>query len=134
MTYLRFVLLERHPDSGLNEGLFRLGYRLIKDPEFHGSDREMLEEVMSWFNKHLLVPSRFSRSSSKGYYRRATRGISWFRDTSGECITRMFTLKRIIENQGHTVTLIREERIGYVVYEDEYQIVAEPFKDTATGA
>ena len=133
MHYLRFVLIAKHPDSGLNEGLFRLAYKLIKDPDFDVTDRPVLQEVMGWFDQHLLVPSRFNRSSSKGYFRRATRGISWFRDTSGECIARMFALKRILEEHGHTVTLIREERIGYVVYEDEHQVVAEPFKDTVTG-
>ena len=133
MAFLRFVLLEKHPDSGLNEGLFRLAYRLGKDPEFDEDDRSQLKEITSWFDKHLLVPSRFSRTSSKGYYRRATHGISWFRDTSNECVTRMFALKRIFEQNGHTVTLIQEERIGYVVYEDEHQVVAEPFKDTETG-
>jgi hypothetical protein len=133
MPYVRFVLVEKHPDSGLNEGLFRLAYRLRKDPDVDKQDRAILEEVMAWFDKNLPVPSRFNRSSSKGYYRRATRGISWFRDTANECIVRMFSLKRVFEAHGHTVNLVREERVGYLVYEDEHQVVAEPFKDTATG-
>ena len=133
MTYLRYVLIDKHPKSGSNEGLFSLAYRLREDPECDELDRSKLQEIMRWFDKHLLVPSRFSRSSSKGFYRRATKGISWFRDTSTECLTRMFELKRIFERRGYIVTFIQEERIGYVVYEDEHQVVAEPFKDTETG-
>jgi hypothetical protein len=132
MTYLRFVLVDKHPDSGLNEGLFRLAYSLGIDPEISEADRLELKHILSWFDQHLLVPSRFSRTSSKGYYRRATRGISWFRETSYECVTRMFALKKIFEQYGYEVTFIREKRIGYTVYEDEHQVVAEPFKDTET--
>jgi hypothetical protein len=30
------------------------------------------------------------------------------------------------------VVELRTERVGYVVYEDEAQVVAEPFRDTPT--
>jgi hypothetical protein len=38
----------------------------------------------------------------------------------------MHELKRILEANGHAVTVIREDRIGFVVFEDDYQVVAEP--------
>jgi hypothetical protein len=43
-------------------------------------------------------------------------------------------MKDVIEANGHVVEIIREERIGYVVYEDEAQVVAEPFADTRTDS
>ena len=94
----------------------------------------MLEEELAWFRNRLSTPARFNRSTSKGYYRRKTRGISWFRDTATECIARMHELKRILEANGHPVTVIREDRIGFVIFEDDLQVVAEPFADTVTGA
>jgi hypothetical protein len=33
----------------------------------------------------------------------------------------------MLENHGVSVQMLKTERVGYVVYEDEYQIVAEPF-------
>ena len=45
----------------------------------------------------------------------------------------MNVLKRIAEACGFHITVIREDRLGYIVYEDEFQVVAEPFKDTQTG-
>jgi hypothetical protein len=45
----------------------------------------------------------------------------------------MHDLKLIAEANGYVVSLITEDRIGYVVYEDENQVVAEPFADTKTG-
>jgi hypothetical protein len=34
----------------------------------------------------------------------------------------------ILQNHGVSVRMLKTDRIGYVVYEDEYQIVAEPFR------
>ena len=42
------------------------------------------------------------------------------------------TLKAILEMHGHIVSLVREERVGYIVHEDEFQVIAEPFSDTKT--
>jgi hypothetical protein len=74
MGFIRFVLTKPHSDSGLKEGLFRLAYRLWDDPELNEDDRQALTEIMEWFDRKLAVPDRFNRSTSKGYYRRATRG------------------------------------------------------------
>lgn len=130
---IRFVLSSRHPDSGVEDGIFGVAYSLRDNPEVHLDDREQLRADLAWFEKKLPTPARFNRTTSKGHYRRATRGITWFRDTAAECIARMHQLKGVLESNGHGVTMIRENRIGYVVYEDELQVVAEPFSDTQTG-
>jgi hypothetical protein len=91
-------------------------------------------ELLAWFNEQLPTPERFNRSRSKGNYRRAARGLSWFKDTALEHVSRMHELKRIAEAYGHSVAVICEERIGYVVYEDDFQVIAEPFADTQTRA
>ncbi|MEN0041828.1 MAG: hypothetical protein AAF764_10945 [Pseudomonadota bacterium] len=36
----------------------------------------------------------------------------------------------IVFEYGYPTTLIRTARPGFIVYEDEHQIVAEPFADT----
>jgi hypothetical protein len=45
----------------------------------------------------------------------------------------MHEIKRVLEANGHVVHLLREERVGYIVYSDEAQVVAEPFADTRTN-
>jgi hypothetical protein len=85
------------------------------------------------FSKNLPIPNRFNRSSSKGYYRRATKGIAWFREDATEYISRMLELKRVLEANGRAVHVVRENRVGYIVYEDDIQVIAEPFADTRTG-
>ena len=132
-TFVRFVLKQRHPDSGVEEGLFRLAYELKDSPNVDNEDRSILKDSLEWFAKNLPVPKRFNRSKSKGFYRRTTRGIAWFRDTAKDCLQHMYRIKDILEDQGYPVIIINEFRVGYVIYEDSHQIIAEPFSDTRTG-
>jgi len=41
-------------------------------------------------------------------------------------------VRRILAEYGYPVELVSEERVGYIVYEDDVQVVAEPFADTRT--
>lgn len=134
MGFVRFVLPQRDRDSGLCEGLFQLAYRLCEDPAVDEHDRWAARQILVWFEEKVPIPDRFNRTSSKGFYRRTTRGISWFRDTATECVSRMRELTNILHSYGHQVTMISECRVGYIIYEDDFQVVAEPFSDTDTGA
>lgn len=131
--FVRFVLTTRHPESGVEEGLFRAAYHLRDSSRVGDEDRRLLTELLAWFGENLVTPDRFNRSKSKGFYRRKTRGIAWFRDSATDCLSRMHRIKVILEKYGHVITILTETRVGYVTYEDELQIVAEPFSDTKTG-
>ncbi len=133
MPFVRFILAERHPDSGLEDGLFGAAYARRDDSDVSEEDRHALNDCLEWFEKHVKVPGRFNRSKSKGYYRRATRRIAWFRDSATECIARMHRIKDVLEKNGHQVNVLYETRLGYIVYEDDVQVVAEPFSETRTA-
>lgn len=109
-----------------------MAYDLLATADLSETDRAVLREHLEWFETHLPIPARFNRTSSKGYHRRNTRSIAWFRDTATECLTRMHALKGVLEVYGHPVSLVCEERVGYIVHEDEFQVIAEPFSDTKT--
>src|SRR5687767_7011096 len=100
VAFLRFVLSQRDPDSGVEEGVFQLAYRLRDDPSVSNENRARLTDHLSWFAKHLPEPKRFNRSTSKGFYRRTTKGIAWFRDSAAECLARMHEVKEILEAEG----------------------------------
>lgn len=133
MAYIRFVLMKVHPDTGVEDGVFSAVYALRNDLSIGVEDRRILTESLEWFESNLPKPDRFNSSASKGYYRRASRGIAWFRDSATECISRMHLIKNILNAHGHEVTIVHESRIGYIVYEDNLQVVAEPFSETRTG-
>ncbi len=80
----------------------------------------------------LDVPDRLNRTKSKGWYRRHTRGISWLRSSATEHVNAMQRLADAVSKCGHEVREVRAERVGYVIYEDDVQVVAEPFRDTPT--
>jgi len=126
-TLLRFVLPHSHPDTGVEEGIFGAAYHLCESPLITSADRQLLEGLLVWFDTNLATPKRFNRSKSKGYYRRRTGGIAWLKPTAAEHIAKMYELVGILEKNGHHVSKITTDRPGYVVFEDDHQIVAEPF-------
>ena len=133
MRFIRFIVARRDPDSGVESGLFSLAYELRDSPHVEAAHRALLTEILKWFEKNLETPSRFNRTKSKGFYRRKTRGIAWFRDTAMEHLARMHQIKGVAESYGHSVVMLSETRIGYMTYEDAFQVVAKPFSDTQTG-
>lgn len=50
--------------------------------------------------------------------------LSWFKPTAREHISNMRALAAILDAHGITVDVLREQRPGYIVYEDEHQVVA----------
>jgi hypothetical protein len=77
-------------------------------------------------------PGAIQPDAIEGHYRRDFRAICWFRETAVQHIAQMHRLKDVLDRHGYPVAIIREQRVGYIVYEDEDQVVAEPFKDTRT--
>ncbi len=128
--YLRFVLTRTHPNSGFRDGVFGAAYELREGDELAGSQRQELESLLRWFDDNLQEPTRFNRTNSKGRYRRATRGLSWFKSSAVKHIQKLRDLISILEDHGFHVTKVKARNPGYIVYEDNHQIVAEPFSDT----
>jgi hypothetical protein len=124
---VRFVLPLAHPDTGVEQGIFGAAYRLRDKILAPVHDRDQLEDLLSWFTANLPIPERFNRTKSKGYYRKKTAGVSWLKPTALEHIAKMHALVVILEKNGHQVYQVTTDRPGYVVFEDDYQVVAEPF-------
>ena len=55
--------------------------------------------------------------------------MCWFKPTATEHIAKVREISCILQQNGVYVRLIKAQRPGYVIYEDEYQVVAEPFAD-----
>ena len=126
--FVRFIVAERDSSTAVELGLFQAACGLRERPDIPESDRAALRDTLAWFGKNLAEPARFNRTRSKGYQRRQTRGIAWFRETAGDHVARAQHLRVVLEAHGYHVSMLREERLGYVVYEDEHQVIAEPFR------
>jgi len=128
LAYLRFAVAQRHENSQRGLGIFQALYRLHDEGKLHAYEEEHFRTVSDWFNKHLETPTRFT-AAKPPYHRKQSKAISWFRDTAHEHILYLREMAAILENHGVPVRMMKAERVGYVVYEDEHQVVAEPFSD-----
>ncbi len=130
--YIRFTLQHVDSDTAVEQGPFETAYTLRDNGSLPEYDYERLSDILLWFEKNLKSPKRFNKSTSKGYSRRATKGISWFKPTSHSHVNKIRELLATLAEYGYTYNQIHTSRPGYIVYEDEHQIVAEPFSDTIT--
>ena len=127
--FVRFVTKQIDRGSGRREGLFKAAAALRDSGLLGGTDDDHLESIWHWFNKNLDKPERFAlspRPHSKA------QAISWFRDTATEHIAKMREFQEVLERYGIRVEVIKAKRLGYILYEDEFQVTAYPFNDTPT--
>jgi hypothetical protein len=125
--YVRFVVLSADEDSQRLEGLFQAAFKLRREGALVEYEEEWFREIWLWFNEHLKEPDRFSRSDRPGA---APKAVGWFKDSAAEHLRRMRDLAALLEHHGVPTRMLRTDRPGYVVYEDDYQVAAVPFADT----
>jgi hypothetical protein len=125
--FIRFVVSELDPTSGRRQGLFQAAKRLKEAEEIAPGDRDQLERLGAWFNENLEKPLRLAMSPRP---HRKAQAISWFKDNATAHIAKMRELEEVLGRYRAAVQFIKARRVGYVVYEDQFQIVACPFGDT----
>lgn len=128
-TYLRFVIGDIHQTSGKELGVFHAVLRLREEGKLYEHEEQLHDLTRQWFNGNLEEPTRFT-ASKPPHYRKPNKAISWFKDTATEHLSHIRDLVGILENHGVAVQMLKTDKIGYVVYEDNFQIVAEPFSET----
>lgn len=132
MKYIRIVLDERIQVHGAREGFFRKAYDLRRNGTVSPEQRGRLDACFQFLDDHIDVPLKFSKGTSKAAEKRETKGISWFKASAYAQVDKAMELARLLDELGVASTVLRTNRVGYVVFEDDVQIVAEPFSDTPT--
>ena len=127
MPYVRFVVAHNDPDSQRRQGLFQAISDLEHDGVLLDHEQRAYDEVYRWFSQNLKKPTSLSRSSKTNAKAVA---ISWFKDNAIEHIRKIRQLCHILESHDVPTQMILTDRPGYVVYEDDFQIAAEPFCET----
>ena len=127
--YIRFVVNRKDEDSGRRIGLFHVSRELRESNLLSEFEEDQLLAIRNWFNENLEKPEAFARSKkphAKGV------AISWFKDSAQEHISKMYEITAILTAHGIGVEVIRTSKPGYIVYEDEFQVTAEPYAETNT--
>jgi hypothetical protein len=119
--YLRFVVGRKDEDSHVERGIFQAAGQALEWQNVTGSDADELKELRAWFNENLEKPTSFGRDKLR-------LGICWFKTAAAEHISRIWQMVQILERNGIYVKKVRTGKPGYVIYEDEWQLVAEPFR------
>ena len=120
--YVRFVIGRRDDeDSHVEQGIFQAAVLALEWQNITGSDANQLSELRAWFSENLEKPTSFGRDKLR-------LGICWFKTGATEHISRIWEMVNILERNGIYVKKIRTDKPGYVIYEDEWQLVAEPFR------
>jgi hypothetical protein len=119
--YIRFVIGRKDEDSHVEQGIFQAAALALEWQNITGSDADELNELRGWFSENLEKPTSFGRDKLR-------LGICWFKTGSAQHISRIWEMVQILERNGIYVKKIRTDKPGYVIYEDEWQLVAEPFR------
>jgi hypothetical protein len=122
---IRFVVNKLDSVSLVEQGLIHAADDLRWRGRLADEEQELVRELLRWFNRNLPVPHRFARSRRPNA---RSRAISWFKPTAGACLDRMQALAAVLHGHGCAVERLTTDRPGYVVYEDDYQVVAEVFR------
>ncbi len=126
---MRFV--HGFPVKGMasREGFFVAAYALRGSSDLDAFSNGQLEDLLAWFRQNLKIPPRFNRTKSKNDRWRQAKGLSWFKPTARQHLDKAFELAELLTRHGVAIELLKAARIGYVIYEDDHQVVAEPFAD-----
>lgn len=119
--YIRFAAGRKDEDSHVEQGIFQAASLALEWQSITGANADELNEILWWFNKNLDKPASFGRD-------RLRLGICWFKVHANAHIARIWEMVQILERNGIYIKKITTDRPGYVIYEDEWQLVAEPFR------
>jgi len=117
--YVRFVIGRKDEENHVERGIFQAAAQALEWQNITGRDADELNEVLAWFSENLEKPTSAGRDKNRF-------GICWFKTGSAAHISRISEMVHILERNGIDVKKIRTDKPGYVIYEDEWQLVAEP--------
>ena len=120
--YVRFAVTQTDEDSGYPMGVFMATNELRDSRDTRPELAEHIRTLRRWFHENLPAPGDSGKDVAK-------EAISWFKTDAGECIKRIWTLIHVLQDAGYVVKKITSTRPGKIVYEDEYQVAAIPFRD-----
>jgi hypothetical protein len=124
-VYVRFVVDEIDESSGVEMGIFQATFRLWRAGKLAPHEETWWTEIRAWFGVKLQEPARLSRSRRPGANKCA---ISWFKASAKHHIRRAREVTALLAEHGVQSHMLRSKRPGYIVYEDRFQITAEPFR------
>ena len=122
-TYVRFVCFQSVGRQRSRLGLFKAIDEAVESEHASGWAIAEARSLSAWFNANLAIPQAFSVGGHKGF---GQPGLSWFKPSAAEHIRQMHSLRVALNECGIHVEVLTTRDPGFIVWQDEHQIVAEP--------
>lgn len=123
--FIRFASLRVDCDSGREMGVFHTAYRVKYSGLLDDIECEQLEALMEDFD-NLDAPSCYRDPSLR--FKRKYAAICWFKPQSRRFTGSLWALVDFLKRQGIAMRQWRTHLPGRVLYEDEHQVAAVPFR------
>jgi len=126
-SLLRFVTEDRHEPFGHRSGIVQKAYNVRDDAETAEHLQKALSTELEWLKLNMCTPSKFTRSAG---HRKDEVAISWVKSEAREHVDCLRRIENLLKSTRVPTHCLRTSRPGFVVYEDDVQVVAEPSADT----
>lgn len=123
--FIRFVTPRVHRYSGRETGVFCAAYRLKYSGLLTEDEMDQLDELLAPYGD-LQVPPVYRDESI--LEKRRDAAICWFKTRSRKMISHMYAVVGYLKYHGMPMALLRTDLPGRVLYEDEHQVAAIPFR------
>jgi len=124
-VYLRFTTQFINEFGEPHTGIFS-ALRFVREWSItQDDDVAKLKDLRDWFNTNLEAPDKFSNARNKNP---ASISLSWFKDSAKDHIKKIYEIREILEKYGVIVEVVSTKNPGYIIYDDDYQVSAIPFK------
>ena len=124
MRYIRFICDDEENGHDAT-GIVTTARALLDMGDLYDYEEELLEEHFEWLNDNLPCPP-FSASLQEGTW--SPHAVAWFKETAQEFVECFWNIVAILEEHDVPVRVLKTERPGKVLYEDEFQVVAEAYR------
>lgn len=124
--YIRFITSFTNAYGERETGFFQAVGYLRRTSSIESADLDELHTLLDWFCDHLPPPDQFTKRRN---HKESGTAISWYRDTAKEYIANMYAMSKILEKYGILSSVVKREDPGYIVYEDDIQVAAIPYRE-----
>ena len=116
--YIRFVVGTNREEMRAQTGVI-VELRLLRDSgDLPDYESKRVEEIFDWLNENLPCPPFQEKNWSRD-------AISWFKDSAQDMIRVFREIIVMLEEYGRPVRTITTRKPGMILYEDDYQVVAQ---------
>ncbi len=120
--FVRFVVGADFENAAWLTGVVAEARLLGDEGELYEYESARLDAIYDWFNEHLPCPP-FEMKLRTGEW--TPDAVAWFCAEAKAPIQRTWDIVAILREHGIAVRMVTSEKPGRIVYEDEYQVVAE---------